>query len=389
MRYLRLATSFVTCLAALAVLVAVVYAAARFESDAGGAQRARVDQDAGITIIQTVTLLSPGPTTPESLTSIHEFEWSGFGNSFGVRLPADFYSITVGSIGYELITVTNPEPDGFGEVFTRQILLTPTAALTTYLSYYTDSRAVRYGNHYSLPLHSSLNNPFVFTGIVVFSDPITFTGYHIGPKDNQSFSPAVQAGNQVWWGPISLSPQPDPDPQKPARARFDRNVTFGHPLFPVDLLIRSAGLLMRPDSTSVQVTATIVNIGSANTDSSFMVELYDRPSLTPPTGPLDHAGGACRDAPACVNYRPANYVRVTSTLEPSHSVPITFDYSFEIPGRRELFLQVDPSIAVEGAYGGIVGYILEPSGGETNNIYSIGGVQARAKLYLPILMKNP
>ena len=261
----RLVTTMAAALAALVAVTLTVRAAARSGSDFAASPRLPIDDIPGITIVQTVTLLGPPEVTSQALTSIHETAWSGFGNRFTVRLPADVYSITVGN-AYELITDVTAGPDGFGEVFTRQIVLTPTGSLTTYLSYYTNIRAVRQGSRYRLPVHVSLNNPFLFQGTLVFATPLEFVGYRIGGSDNQPFIPAQQSGGRVWWGPVSFSPG-----QVISYARFDRDVLFGDMDLPIDLSIQSYRVITTADQRSVQVTASVANVGSVSADAPIIV----------------------------------------------------------------------------------------------------------------------
>ena len=136
-------------------------------------------------------------------------------------------------------------------------------------------------------------------------------------------------------------------------------------------------------------SATIVNSGSVETGSQFVVELYDRPQQNPedpPDGPNDHVGGACRDA-QCLVFRTSNAHVDNSpynpalALQPGQSKLIIFNYAFETGGLRDLYLQVD-------TFGSAVGFNLEPGSGEDNNIVFLGAYPAAGNIYLPLVRKN-
>ena len=376
MRYFRLAITFVIATIALAVLTAAVQAAARLESVIDIAPPSmRLEQGSGFTRIQTITLVSSPEATATALTTIWESAWSDIAtDTFWLPLPPDFATVTVGGT-YHVLTNLEPFTTSFNEVFTNQIYLTPTTGFTLFLRYYTDSRAIREGNQYRILIRTRNQVTSTYLTTIVFDEAIfKWVSYSASPSDTLSLvGPPNQANGRVWWGPLGLTPDD----------KFDRDLVLGDERLLVDLAVQSYGVLVSPDKRNVQVTATIVNSGSVETGSQFVVELYDRPpGAADPGGPNDHKWGICPQTPECgySEYRFAN-ANIIPGLQPGETILITFNYQFHTGGDRELYLQVD-------TFGSAVGFNLEPSGGEDNNITFLGTVQAVADTYLPLVRKN-
>lgn len=374
MRYLRLAITLAVAIAALAVLATAVLAATRSQSSTPVTPlRTRLEQSAGFTRVQTVTIVSAQVATATALTTIWENRWEGLDFPFGFPLPADFATVTV--VGtYQIVTNTAPLTTTFGEVFTNTVEMSPTAGLPLYLSYYTNSRAAREGNQYRLLIRASSPQTSTYLTTVAFTGTYRFVSFSDhGPTDTLPLGPPNQATGRVWWGPVVVDPSD----------KFDKDVVLGDERLLVDLFVQSYGVLVSPDKRNVQVTATIVNSGSVETGSQFVVELYDRPpGAAAPGGPNDHQWGICPQTPECgySEYRFAN-AKIISGLQPGVTILITFNYQFHTGGDRKLYLQVD-------TFGSAVGFNLEPGSGEDNNIVFLGAYQAVGNIYLPLVRKN-
>jgi len=382
MRFLRLATTLAVAIAALAVLTTVALAATRSQSSTPVTPlRTRLEQGAGFTRVQTVTIVSAPEATATALTTIWENTWVELNVPFGFPLPADFATITVQGGAYQIRINQPPETTYFGEVYTNRVELTPTAGLPLYLSYYTNSRAVREGNLFRifiLARNKDLTSTYFTT--VSFDDSIyEFVSFDDTPTDTLPLDVPHQATGRAGWGPLTVGPND----------AIDRYVALGDARLLVDLVVQSYGVILSSDKRSVQVTATVANLGSVATGDKFVLELYDRPDTNPndpPDGPNDHVGGACKDS-QCTIFRLDN-ARIDNNpynpafaLQPGQSKLFTFNYTFETGGFRDLYLQVD-------TFGSAVGFNLEPGSGEDNNIVFLGAYQAVGNIYLPLVSKN-
>lgn len=370
MRFLRLGLTLVAAFIALGALSVAVQAAGMHLS-AGKLEtaRSRFEQGTGFTRVQTITLVPAQLATATNLTTIWESYWDNlpFG-FFEIPLPADFTTLTVG--GEYLLSLNTAPFVSLGEVFTNKIKITPTVDLKAYLSYYTNSRAVREGNQFSIFVRANSPQTSTFKSTVAFTNTYSFVSYADTSSPTLQGPPQMASG-QVWWGPLTIL----------KGNTFSKSVVLADTRLLVDLAVKSYGVKVSADKNSVQVTATIVNSGSVKTGSYFFVEFYDRPSTAgAPSGPNDHKWGTCFDTRQCGSFRPGtwNYI---AELQPSQTVPITFNYTFHATGNRKLYLQVD-------TFGNEVGLNLEP-GGESNNIRFLGTYAAVGKLLLPIIRKSP
>ncbi len=336
----------------------------------------RLDQGGGFTRIQTVTLVSSPEATATALTTIWENRWDNIAyDFFVVPLPADYTSLTVGG-EYEVSTEITPFMS-LGEWFTNQIKITPTAGLTAFLGYATDSRAAREGNQFRIFIRATSPETSTYLTSVAFNDTLyDFISYQDNPSDTLSLGPPVTATGRVWWGPITVYPDD----------RFDKYVALIDERLPIDLAFQSFGVTMSGDKHTVQVTATIINSGTVETGNLFYIEFYDRPTGAPaPSGPDDHLWGACADT-ACATFRRENYEYYPRPgdppLMPGQTKLITFNYTFGTGGDRDLYLQID-SFGFGSPYG-----LVYEAAREDNNIESLGTVQAVGTTYLPLIMKN-
>jgi len=380
MSSLRVTLTLIVSLAALVLVTAAVRAAPAPMPDISVAPpAARLADIPTQSRTQTITLINSAEVTPSALTTVWEYAWQNRTQMQQIALPADFISLTVAGDSYTLVTNTNPFTTSLGEVFTNVVNITPTAQQAIYLSYRTGSRAYRTGNQYRLVLRAVSSKAVVFSLNILFSNTLQFMSYAHGPYDTVGQSPQV-ANERVTWGPLTLSSSSD---------RFDKDIVLADTRLPIDLAIQSFGYTLAPSQTSVRVTATLINDGALETGNPLIVELYNRPhGAGAPSSPTDHQWGACAGAPDCTNYRPPNYYRYTLSLESGQTLPVTFDYAFDAPGQRDLYLQIDSSVNVDGTFGGAFGLNLEGTLGETNNVVFVGTVDARVAMYLPIILKN-
>jgi hypothetical protein len=337
-----------------------------------------------VTRIQTITLVASDDPFATNLTTIWDSSWTNIPtNSFFIPLPADFSTVTVGG-EYKIVTNINPPiVTNFGEVFTNRIDLTPTAGLTLFLSYHTDSRAIRVGNQYRLVIHATLPEGGFYQSKVLFNDDYyEFVSYDFDEPDtlfDTLGGPVTEtlAGNQtsVGWGPVELLPSD----------RFDRNIVLGDSRLVVDLASTSAGVQVLQTTPvgaqSARITATIVNSGTVQTGNFIVVELYDRPAGSgPPDDPDDHLGGVCVASKQCplAQWRLLNTAFIP-TLQAGAQTTVVFDHVFSESGLRDLYLQVD-------SFGGPLGYNYEPSA-EHNNIRFVGVINAADNMFVPIIGK--
>ncbi|HLF25477.1 MAG TPA: hypothetical protein VJG32_04005 [Anaerolineae bacterium] len=380
MRCLRVIITLAAATAALIVFTLTVQAgvvsAAQTHSRS---THNRLDQDPTFTRIQTITLVT-APPEATALTTIWENRWLDLNGSFLYYLPADFSNINVTGGSFNVVTnFTPPYTSSFNEVFTNRIALAPTVGQPLYLSYRTNSRAVRQGNQFVIVLHANSSQPSYYKTTLLFNQSAyKFIGYFADPADTlQSVitTPLTTSGG-VYWGPLALS----------AADRIDRDIVLGDVRLPIDLAIQSASVIPSSDKRSVQVNATIVNNGSVETGGLFFIELYDRPAgAPPPNGPGDHAGGACRD-PQCSSYRSSNYnYHDLPRLGQNQTKSFVFNYQFEVGGLRTLYLQVDSF-----EFGTNYGLILEVDDNTAsyNNIRNLGSYPAVGKTYLPLIRKS-
>lgn len=385
MRTIRSAFIVAAAFCALAILNSAVLASARTASGAQEALSQKIPTGSlPVTRIQTITLVASDDPFATNLTTIWDSSWTNIPrNSFFIPLPADFNTVTVGG-DYHIATNLNPPiVTGFGEVFTNRIDLTPTAALTLFLSYHTDSRAIRVGNQYRLVIHATLPEGGFYQSNVIFNDDdYEFVSYDYDAPDTlyQTLGgPLTQTlgGNQtkVGWGPVEMVPSD----------RFDRNIVLGDSRLVVDLAPESFGvqtLLARPQGLqNVQITATIVNSGTVQTGSFLVVELYDKPAGSgPPNDPEDHRGGVCIASTQCALSKWRNhYWYYIPGLQSGQKTPIMFNHIFAEGGPRDLYLQVD-------SFGGSFGYNYEP-GAEGNNIQFLGTFNAADLTFLSSILK--
>ncbi|HEY4689150.1 MAG TPA: hypothetical protein VIK33_07540 [Anaerolineae bacterium] len=367
----RLAFTFALACATLFVLVSAVRAATTTETRAvvEPASR-RFDQGPQLSRIQTVTLESAEPNAT-NLTTVWENTWVNMDVPFGFPLPSDFTSLTVTGGAFEVLTDTDPITF-LGEVFTNSIGLTPIGGgQPLFVSYATDSRAIRDGNTYRIVFHASTPSGTVssYQTTLLFDEPYDYVGYF--QADTLPITEPVQTLFSVSWGPITLDT---------TNRIMNRDVILIDSRLSIDLAFQAYGVRLSPDRRTATITATVANLGGIETGSLFYIELYDRETGSPaPSGPLDHLGGVCPN-PQCNPFRWPNLFERNAKLWPTQTLPITFDYRFQTAGSRSLYLQVD-------TFGINVGQIPEVN--ENNNIAALGSVQAVADLYLPIILKNP
>jgi hypothetical protein len=368
MRRIRLAVTIATAGLALAALTTAVRASVNSHTPpASRLNQGSVD----FTRIQTVTLIGSVPTATQ-LTTIWENTWRDVNLPyFTFPLPPDYSDLSIFGT-HQLLTNQPVENTYFGEPYTNYLRITPTLGLPIHVSYHTDTRAVREGNLYRIQVRARNNGVTgIYTTSVFFGSDYEFVSAIDSLTDTLPLTLPVAGAGYVYWGSLAVGPVD----------ALDRSITLGDTRLPVDLAFQSVITTVAPDRRSMIVTATVINSGTVETGNFFILELYDKPNGDPPpSGPNDHLGGACRDA-SCSTLRDTNVILHLPSVPPSQTVQMVFNYPFEVGGLRDIYLQVD-------TWGASNGYILEPSGGENNNLRFVGTVHAVGRLYLPILLRN-
>jgi hypothetical protein len=230
----------------------------------------------------------------------------------------------------------------------------------------TNERVTRQGNQYSISQVAGSNASFLYITTIVFTAPYEFVGF-IGP------TPLTVTSSMLHWEQVV------PENEPPFH-RFRSAIWLAddpHVITRPDLQIVTAGLELDASSiiSSAHVTAVIYNSSTMDSGAPTHINLYDRlaPS-TPPTGPLDLAGGWCGldTTPACPST--ASFTNPVPIIAAGETMTLTTDYTFARCGPRDLYLQID-------VFGGEAGLNLEAD--EANNQVPLG------QIYVPCLIRTP
>jgi hypothetical protein len=233
MNRFRLAVTLMLAAATLAALTSAVQAArVRPGADRPVTSLPSVlDQGPTFTRVQTITVIGSAQITATVLRTNWDSYWEGFSSTIRVFLPADYSRPIIGGSTYHIFNNTAPITTTFGEVFTNSIDISPTAAVTAFLSYSTNSRAVREGNLYHIVIHTNSPDTSTYQITLIFPSPYQYDSFGKGIYDTVPEDAPQQAPGRVWWGPLLLPPTPGD--------RFDRDVYLRLPTLYLPLIVKN------------------------------------------------------------------------------------------------------------------------------------------------------
>jgi hypothetical protein len=306
------------------------------------------------TRIVTITVgSSTVPLTP-GLTSRWQFETLDqvISTTFPIPLPEDAYAISVALP----ITMYHIDPGP------TLIITGPQPRL--YYEYWTDQRALRFGNQILITQSASNNQQYRYLATLTFAGPYEYLG-------TSGFAPTTTTASTISWDGV-------PELEADARFRLNASTWLFDPRLPAtrpELAIITATVLDQSDH--IYVTADIRNNGPMTAWAGAYINLYDRLAPTmPPTGPLDMADGWCSLTPvsSC-----GGDSEPLPAVAPGQTVIFTAEHDLSATnGQHEIYLFVD-------ALGGSRGLNVESA--ENNNLILAGTVWRGRKVFLPLIRR--
>ncbi len=315
------------------------------------------------TRLVTVTIEPGSPLTPaltsDWLTSILSFPVGASGYNTTIVLPSDSTGITVDVTG------------GTYAIVGTSVVLTLTDSICNFAwAYRTNQSVLRQGNQYRIDQSASANNYFLYSSTITFPALYQYVGI-------TGTAPIAHTGNTIQWQqvvPLNANPI----------HRFSASTWLvdSRVVDKPDLHFTAASFTMKPSTTiSVAHVSAVVHNDSPTMDSGApaYIQLYDRPAPSPPTGPLDSAGGWCSDVVSPVCPTSNTFTNPVELIPANKTLTLTTDYTFTQHGWRYLYLQID-------TFGGDFGLNIESN--DANNIRSLGQVYIPPPpIYLPVVRK--
>ncbi len=167
------------------------------------------------------------------------------------------------------------------------------------------------------------------------------------------------------------------------------NSEGGKPVPMVDLIV--SDIYWVPSSPSAGISprfyATVSNVGTADAEGSFWVELYIKPHPSQmPWGPADHDRGYCLND--CATLRPHYVGDVPGGLAAGHDVLVPFENlepspDFPAEGTYDIYVQVDVAFGQDNYY-----WAEYAEDDENNNVRQETLILGPSRVYLPLVLKN-